>query len=138
MSRLAAVYGFFQQKHTSHTARFRAMDRKQAAMDSDVQHDFAMSRRGLVKGAAGAAALGTAVLASAGTPAQAQTDSASGRVGVAAAGSVPSQAEHRDAGETVVVHVRDARTGDLDLYVGDRHVRVRDRDLASRLIAAAR
>jgi hypothetical protein len=104
-------------------------------MDSDMQHELAMSRRGLVKGAA---ALGAAVLASAGVPARAQTESVTGQADAAAAAAVPSQGGHRDAGETVVVHVRDARTGDLDLYVGNRHVRVHDRDLASRLIAAAR
>jgi hypothetical protein len=107
-------------------------------MGSDVQHDYAMSRRGLVRGAAGAAALGAAVLASTGTPAQAQKESGTGQAGAAAAGAVPSQAGRRDTGETVVVHVRDVRTGDLDLFVGDRHVRVRDRDLAFRLVAAAR
>jgi hypothetical protein len=40
--------------------------------------------------------------------------------------------------ETMTVHVRDARTGLLDIYVGERHIQVRDRDLAARLIAAAR
>ena len=38
----------------------------------------------------------------------------------------------------MTVHVRDARTGQLDIYVGERHVQVRDRDLTARLIAAAR
>lgn len=107
-------------------------------MDSDVQHELTLSRRGLVRSAAGAAVLGTVGVVSARTPAQADTSPAtrpSGRTSAAAAlagGSRPA------AGETVVVHVRDARTGDLDIYAGDRHVRVRDRDLASRLTAAAR
>jgi hypothetical protein len=45
---------------------------------------------------------------------------------------------HGASEETIVVHLRDARTGRLDLYVGDRHVEVNDRDLASRLVKAAR
>jgi hypothetical protein len=35
------------------------------------------------------------------------------------------------------VHVKDARSGDLDIYRGTTHVRVRDRDLAARLTRAA-
>jgi hypothetical protein len=38
----------------------------------------------------------------------------------------------------LVAHVRDAHRGDIDLYVGTRHVSVRDRALASRLTRAAR
>ena len=38
----------------------------------------------------------------------------------------------------LVAHVRDARSGDIDLYVGTRHVSVRDRALASHLARAAR
>ncbi|MEY9887718.1 hypothetical protein ABIA35_006894 [Catenulispora sp. MAP12-49] len=108
-------------------------------MESDMQHELALSRRGLVRSAAGAAVLGTAAVVSARTPAQAHTSpenpSSGHRTPTAA---FPARDDRPAAGETVVVHVRDARTGDLDLYVGDRHVRVRDRDLASRLIAAAR
>lgn len=38
----------------------------------------------------------------------------------------------------LVAHVRDARSGDIDLYVGTRHVSVRDRSLAAHLARAAR
>jgi hypothetical protein len=38
----------------------------------------------------------------------------------------------------LVAHVRDARRGDIDLYVGTRHVTVRDRALAAHLARAAR
>ena len=112
-------------------------------MDSDKRHDQLWSRRGVVKGAAGAAAVGAVTLASPRT-AQAETASATarrgrtGRAGAAASAAVPNQNVHPMAGETMTVHVRDARTGQLDIYVGERHVQVRDRDLAARLIAAAR
>lgn len=38
----------------------------------------------------------------------------------------------------LVAHVRDARSGSIDLYVGTRHVSVRDRALAAHLARAAR
>jgi len=107
-------------------------------MNTEGQHGPTVSRRGLVRGAAGAAVLGGAVLAAGRTPAQAHTASETGRAGAAGAAAIPKPADRRAADETVVVHVRDARTGDLDIYVGDRHLRLRDRDLTSRLVAAAR
>jgi hypothetical protein len=117
--------------------------RKQAGMDSDMRQDHLWSRRGVVKGAAGAAAVGAVTLASPHT-AQAGTTSAgdrpgragrAGRAGTAASAAVPNQADRPAGEETIVVHVRDARTGQLDIFVGERHIQVRDRDLASRLIA---
>jgi hypothetical protein len=42
------------------------------------------------------------------------------------------------ADSDLVAHVRDVRSGDIDLYVGTRQVSVRDRALASRLARAAR
>jgi hypothetical protein len=39
--------------------------------------------------------------------------------------------------DPVVAHVRDAATGEIALYVGDREVTVRDRRLASQLVRAA-
>lgn len=107
-------------------------------MDSDVQNEPTLSRRGLVRSAAGAAVLGTAAVVSARTPAQADASPATRRSGRTSPAVPPARGSRPAAGETIVVHVRDARTGDLDIYVGDRHVRVRDRDLASRLTAAAR
>ncbi|MEZ0112964.1 hypothetical protein ABH920_006989 [Catenulispora sp. EB89] len=98
-------------------------------MESGMQQT-GVSRRGVVKGAAGAAAVGAVTLASPRT-AQAETAPAPARPG--ARGPV-----HPVIEETMTVHVRDARAGLLDIYVGERHVQVRDKDLAARLIAAAR
>ena len=57
----------------------------------------------------------------------------------------PDAASHDTAGhdaaadsEGVVVHVRDLRRGDMDVYRGTSHVRVTDRDLAARLARASR
>jgi hypothetical protein len=105
--------------------------------DETTQGAARVSRRGLVKGAA----LGAAVVVAGGTSAQAASAPATAGPGVeAAAGTSAAQKAqpiaHGD-GE-LVVHVRDLSTGDLDVYAGVRHVRVRDRDLAARLSSAAR
>jgi hypothetical protein len=39
--------------------------------------------------------------------------------------------------EQLIVHVNDARNGVVDLYTGERHVRVTDHQLAARLARAA-
>ena len=69
-------------------------------------------------------------------------------VGAATAGVVadilfagPASAATRDSssdGSDLVAHVRDVRSGDIDLYVGTRQVSVQDRVLASRLARAAK
>ncbi|AHH95941.1 hypothetical protein GCM10010174_25550 [Kutzneria viridogrisea] len=80
-----------------------------------------LSRRGLLRGAAALGAVGVA-----------------GAVAVQSFDSSASAASESAAGEPIVAHLRDAGTGELDLYVGTRRVRVRDAELAARLSAAAR
>jgi hypothetical protein len=46
--------------------------------------------------------------------------------------------EAPEASGAIVVHVRDARAGTLDVFAGDQRIEVRDRDLAGRLVKAAR
>lgn len=46
--------------------------------------------------------------------------------------------EHSESSEPVVVHVRDASSGKIDLFVGTRHISVQDRALASRIVSSAR
>ena len=43
-----------------------------------------------------------------------------------------------DSGENVVAHVRDAKKGQIDLFVGTRHFSLEDRGLANRILKAAR
>jgi hypothetical protein len=86
-----------------------------------------MSRRGLLRGAAG---IGAAGLVS-GVAVQAFTSNASGAADSANAAGTAS-------GEPMVAHVRDVRTGEVDLFVGTRKVRFRDPRLAARLAEAAR
>jgi hypothetical protein len=39
--------------------------------------------------------------------------------------------------DPVVVHVRDARRGQIDMFIGQRHVTLNDRALANRIMSAA-
>jgi len=86
-----------------------------------------LSRRSLLQGAATAAA-GLAVTAmGAAAPA------------LAATGKPPAadQAhdQHADTGP-IVVHVRDARSGDIEVFAGTSQSRLRDKDLAARIARA--
>lgn len=88
------------------------------------------SRRTVLRGAAGVGAAGFAVttlsgLGGAAQAAEARTDD-EGRL-------ASSQAADSDAGEQLVVHVRDARTGQIDVFRGDRQTTLFDRDLAKLL-----
>jgi hypothetical protein len=93
------------------------------------------SRRAVLRTAAGAGLAATAVASAGGTALAAAftPDSSQARAGDAAADSV---AEHD--GEAIVVHLRDARSGEIDLFHGTRQVRLHDRELAARLIRASR
>jgi len=42
------------------------------------------------------------------------------------------------AGEHLVAQVKNARTGEINLYIGQREVTIHDRKIAARLIRAAR
>jgi hypothetical protein len=94
-----------------------------------------MSRRGLLRNVAG---LGAATIA-AGLLVDAMASPAAAAAAPAAA---PNAANAPDeavaAGEPMVAHVRDARTGEVDLFVGTRHIRFTDPQLAARLAHAAR
>ncbi len=92
----------------------------------------APSRRAVLRGAAGAGAAGIA---------------AATLGGVAVPASAAVRAQGRDqrtspdaaaADEGVVVHVRDAAAGQIDVFRGTTHTRLQDRDLAARLIRASR
>jgi len=107
-----------------------------------------LSRRSMLMGAAGAGAAGVAAatLGSAVLPALAAG------AGPAAAGprgggrptrpqhADPAQADElsaADLAEPVVVHVRDAARGELEVFRGTSATRLQDRDLAARLVRAS-
>jgi hypothetical protein len=86
------------------------------------------SRRGMLRGAAGLGAAGLAA----------------GALGAFVAGPAnAATAKDDETGsaahdEPLIVHVNDARTGVIDLYTGEQHVRITDRQLAARLARASR
>jgi hypothetical protein len=97
-----------------------------------------VSRRAVLRRAAGAGAAGLAAAAVAGTagPALAAATPASSRRQAARTAN-EAEAEAGAAGP-VVVHLRDARSGEMDVFAGTSHTRLRDPELAARLARAAR
>ena len=85
------------------------------------------SRRGLLRGAGGIGIAGVA----AGMLIDTTTGVAS------AATTSTAAASHGPAGTPLVAHVHDARTGEVDLYSGEQHVRVHNPALARALAQAA-
>lgn len=89
----------------------------------------ARSRRSLLKGAAaGAAGVAAAALAAGAMPAAAGSRPAGPVRGAGTASAAGS--------EPVVVHVRDAATGEMDVFRGTTCTRVHDSELAARLVRA--
>ena len=86
-----------------------------------------LSRRSVLRGAAGAGAAGIAAVTLVGGALPAAA-------GAKAAGSARGAGT---AAEPVVVHVRDAATGEMDVFRGTAHTRVHDRELAARLVRAS-
>jgi hypothetical protein len=86
-----------------------------------------LSRRSLLQGAATAGAAGLAVTAlGAANPALAATSQP----------STGGPADRVTAGP-IVVHVRDAKSGDIEVFSGTSQTRLRDKDLAARIAHAA-
>ena len=105
----------------------------------DAQHEPAerMSRRSLLQGAAAAGAAGLAVTAfgAAMSPAAAAASTTSsapahGDLKASAGGDVKAPAG------SVVVHVRNAKSGDIEVFSGTSQTRLRDKDLAARIVRA--
>jgi hypothetical protein len=85
-----------------------------------------LSRRSMLRGAATAGAAGLAVTAmgSGASPA------------LAATGRPSAQASPQAHAGPIVVHVRDAKTGDIEVFSGTSQTRLRDADLAARIARA--
>jgi hypothetical protein len=95
-----------------------------------------MSRRSVLRSAAGASVAGIAVTALAGTAGPAFA--AATRPAAPAARGEATEATDSGPAEQVVVHLRDARSGEIDVFRGTSHTRVRDPELAARLVRASR
>lgn len=85
-----------------------------------------MSRRSLLQGAATAGAAGLAVTAigAAASPAFAATS------------SERSERDVKLPTDPIMVHVRDAKSGDIEVFSGTSQTRLRDKDLAARIARA--
>jgi hypothetical protein len=109
-------------------------DQRNAPRPAESRPDI--SRRSVLRGAAGAGAAGLTVTVLAGAsagPALAAASPGGKRTG---GGRNAPRDPDEGAGEDVIVHVRDARSGELDVFSGISHTRLRDPDLAARLVRA--
>ena len=96
------------------------------------------SRRAILRGAAGAGVAGVAASTLIGLPAaQALASPVRSAAPAAGRGAVArQQAGGSESASDVVVHVRDARSGEMDIFSGTSLTRLHDPDLASRLMRA--
>jgi hypothetical protein len=91
-----------------------------------------VSRRSMLMGAAGAGAAGVAAVALGGAAARPQPGGSAARHGAQAA-----DLSAADLAEPVVVHVRDAARGEIEVFRGTTSTRLQDRELAARLVRAS-
>jgi hypothetical protein len=90
-----------------------------------------LKRAGITAAAAGAVAVAPASIGAAG--ATTQRHAAAGH-----AVEAPLTSDEVTKATPFVAHVRNAATGEISLYVGDREVTITDRHVAARLVRAAR
>ncbi len=102
--------------------------------DSQPSSVGGVSRRSVIRGAATAGAAGLAVTALGGalSPAAAASTRAASTTGAPAGGDVKAPAG------PIVVHVRNAKSGDIEVFAGTSQTRLRDKDLAARIARAIR
>jgi hypothetical protein len=90
------------------------------------------SRRSVLHGAAGLAGAGLAATVMAGTLAAPASASAAPRTHPGRAAGVSN------SDEPVIVHVRDVRSGEMDVFAGTEQARLHDPALAAKLAQAVR
>jgi hypothetical protein len=93
------------------------------------------SRRSVLRGAAGVGAVGFAAAVGVGAVAVPALAADNHR---AAAPAKPAAAQPRAAAEPLVVYLRDAASGELDVFAGTSHAVIRDPALVARLTSAVR
>jgi hypothetical protein len=94
------------------------------------------SRRSVLHGAAGLAGAGLAATAI-GTLAGPAAAASAATAAAPRAHTGPAGGAHSAAGP-VIVHVRDLRSGEMDVFAGESKTRLRDPDLAAKLAHAIR
>lgn len=113
------------------------MDRPAEGVAEGAQHPEP-SRRSVLHGAAGLAGAGLAATIMAGTLAAPASASAAPRTHPGRAARVSGSAATSGSGEPVIVHVRDVRSGEMDVFAGTEQVRLHDPGLAAKLTQAVR
>ena len=93
-----------------------------------------VSRRSVIRGAATAGAAGLAVTALGGALSPAASASTRPAAGTGAA--APAGGDLKAPAGPIVVHVRNARSGDIEVFSGTSQTRLRDTDLAARIARA--
>jgi hypothetical protein len=108
--------------------------------DTQTTPAMGVSRRSVIRGAAtaGAAGLAATALGGALSPAAAATTRLTAGARPAAGTKTPAPAggEVRAPAGPIVVHVRDAKSGDIEVFSGTSQNRLRDTDLAARIARA--
>jgi uncharacterized membrane protein len=91
-----------------------------------------VSRRSVIRGAAtaGAAGLAATAFGAALSPAASASTRAASSAGAAA------DAEVKAPAGPIVVHVRNAKSGDIEVFSGTSQTSLRDKDLAARIVRA--
>jgi len=102
---------------------------------ADYEAQQRLSRRSVLRGVAGAGVAGIAATALAGTALPAVA--ASARPAAPAARSMKTETKDADS-DQIVVHVRDVESGEIDVFRGTGQTRLRDPELAARLVRASR
>jgi hypothetical protein len=106
------------------------IDRPAEGVAEGAQHPEP-SRRSVLHGAAGLAGAGLAATVMAGTLVAPASASAAPR-------THPGRAARVSSDEPVIVHVRDVRSGEMDVFAGTEQVRLHDPGLAAKLTQAVR
>ena len=94
------------------------------------------SRRSVLRGAAGVGAVGFATAVGVGAVAAPALAAENRRS--AAAPARPAAGHPADSAGPLVVYLRDAASGELDVFAGTSHTVIRDRELVARLTSAVR
>jgi hypothetical protein len=95
------------------------------------------SRRSVLRGVAGVGAVGFAAAVGVGAAAGPAL-AVDSRRAAAPATAQPSTALAADGAGPLVVYLRDAASGELDVFAGTSHAVIRDHELAARLTSAVR
>ena len=112
---------------------------RQAQPGSDAEPGTAqlaspMSRRSLLRGAAGAGALGLAAAAGGGAVFAATRPAGTTSPADAGKAAATGSAAAKPSGEPLVVYLRDTSTGEFEIFNGTRQVRVHNPRLVAQLL----